>query len=147
MQAAKLKIFVVFLLYLITLTGCKPDIIDVTNIQIQRKGIQIDMQIKNPNFFAITLSDIVMDLYIDNFEFEDVEYTPQIKLKPFSKKYYPVLIDIKPLEHPMESSGALMSLLTQDSTEVKMNGLVTVKTFLGKKRIKFEETIYIKYKK
>lgn len=145
MQKAKLKILFIF--SLLFLFGCKPDIIDITNIQIERQGVKIDILINNPNIFAITLSNIKMDLYIDNYKFKDLIYEPKIRLKPLSKKYYPLTVDIKPLEHPYQSTGAMMSLLTQDSTLLQMRGTVLVKSLFFKKRVKFSEKIYIKYNK
>ncbi len=144
MQKAKLKILFIF--SLLFLFGCKPDIIDINNIQIERQGVKIDILIHNPNIVPITLSNIKMDLYIDNYKFKDLMYEPKIKLQPLSKKYYPLTVDIKPLKHPYESTGALMSLITQDSTLLQMRGTVLVKSLLFKKRVKFSEKIYIKYK-
>ncbi len=146
MRVAKLKILLI-IAPVFFIAGCKPDIIDISNIKIEREGVNLNIMIKNPNIIPLTLSDIKMDLFIDNYRFKNLIYKPRIILKPLSTKYYPVVVDIKPLEHPYASTGAFMSLITQDSTKITMQGSVLVKSLIFKKRIKFTENIYIKYKK
>ncbi len=146
MRRAKLKILII-LAPIFLIAGCRPDIIDISNIKIERKGVNLDIMIKNPNIVPLTLSDIKMDLFIDGYKFKDLIYKPKIRLKPLSQEYYPVIVDIKPLKHPYASTGAFMSLITQDSTQIIIQGSVLVKSFLFKKRINFSENIYIKYKK
>ena len=143
----KTKLIILFIFGLLFLFGCKPDIIDIKNIQLDGKDVKIEILINNPNVFTITLSNIKMDLFIDNYRFKDLLYKPEIKLKPFSKKYYPMTVNIEPLKHPYASTGALMSLITQDSTLLQMRGTVLVKSLFFKKRIKFSEKIYIKFNK
>ncbi len=146
MRSAKLKILII-LTPLFLLVGCRPDIIDISNIKIERQGVNLDIMIKNPNIIPLTLSDIKMDLFIDGYRFQNLIYKPKITLTPLSKKYYPVVVDIKPLEHPYASTGAFMSLITQDSTKLILQGSVLVRSFIFKKRVNFSENIYIKYKK
>ncbi len=146
MQSTKVKIFfttVVVLLFF----GCKPQIVDVANIRVERQGIKIDLKIHNPNFFWVTLSDIKMNVSLDKYTFHNIVYKPKIRLAPFSEKYYPVVVDVKPMEHLATSMGAFYSLITQDSTKLTMDGTVLLKFFLGQKRVHFEKQIYIKYKK
>ncbi len=148
MQHAKIKIFILFLITLsLSFYSCQPEIKRVENIKIANDGIHMDMQINNPYPFTVKLSNFHMSLLIDNYEFPDVIYQNELVLKPFSKKFYPVIIDVKPLQHPLESSGALMSMITQDSTLVVIEGSSLVKTFLLKKRFNFKDSIYIKYNK
>ncbi len=148
MVEAKIKKFTVFFLALIFLSSCqKVEIEKIENVRIGSGGIAIDMEIKNPYPVTIKLSQIHMDLTVDQFRFNDVIYNPEIVLKPHSDLTYSVIVDIKPFKNLHSSTGAFMAMVSQDSTRLIIDGDVMAKILFFRKRVPFYKELYFKYNK
>ncbi len=148
MAVAKIKKITVFFLALILLSSCqKVDIEKIKNVRIGSGGIAIDMEIKNPYPLTIKLSQIHMDLTVDQFRFKDVIYNPEIVLKPHSDLTYSVIVDIKPFKNLRSSTGAFMAMVSQDSTRLIIDGDVMAKILFFRKRVPFYKELYFKYNK
>ncbi len=140
------KIWFFFLLVLAS--SCHSvDLESVNNVKITRQGIELDLLIKNPYPVTITLSDFYMNIKVDRFGFNDIEYKPEIRLKPFSEKYYTVNVDIHPLRNFQSSTGAFLAMVGQDSTKLTMDGRAKVKILFLHTKANFHKELYFKYGK
>ncbi len=144
---SKIKIFSIFLV-LILFTSCHSvELEKVENVRLTRQGIKLDLEIKNPFPLAVTLSDFKMNVTVDRFNFSDVVYEPQIKLKPFSEKYYTVNVDMHPFQDLRSSTGAFLAMVSQDSTKLTLDGKTKVKILFLHSNVKFHKELYFKYRK
>ena len=119
----------------------------VDNIRVTHQGIVLDLMISNPYPLTITLSRFAMDVSVDRYKFNDIVYEPEIKLKPFSKKYYTVTVDLHPLEHIRTSTGALLAMLSQDSTKLILEGRTRAKILFLHTNVNFHKELYFKYRR
>jgi len=139
----KVRIFLIFILFLFSCNTV--DLEKAEDIKITNKGIKLNLTIKNPYPFAITLYDLNMDITIDNYKFNNIEYTSNIRLKSFSKEKYPIIVDLHPMENFKSSAGALFSMLIKDSTKVYIQGSSRMKVLFLDLNVKFNKDLYIKY--
>ncbi len=139
-------------LLVFTLSGClqykEVKVVDVGKIgvkEISMKGIkvEVEMQIKNPNKYDISIVDSDLDLYLKGNKMGEAKIQEKVTLPKKSNKIHRFTIQTNVKDLLSGALPVLLSLLTENSIELQVKGDIKAKAKgIGKKfPVDFKEKV------
>jgi len=152
-MATNIKILGLIILF-VSLTGCleykEVEVVEVGDVGIKNislKGIEVEvaMQIKNPNKYAISIVDSDLTLSADGNKVGEAKVKEKITLPKKSNKVYRFTIKTSVDDIVNSALPVLMSLMSKDNIELGVKGDIKAKAKgIGKRfPVDFKERVKI----
>lgn len=131
----RFKICSLLILTSILLSSCYKsiEIGDIEGVKISNKSnnvfvISVKVQIKNPNFYKVSLIDFSGEIGVNDYNLGKVKFTDEIIIKANSEDIIEIPLEIE-IENIFTCGAVLLSTLGSKKVELDIKGNLTVKTF------------------
>ena len=120
------------------LSGCKkpeaPEFKTISNVEVVLMGIDKamlkgDALFYNPNKSSILISDVEIDVFLDEVKVAGIDKTYDITVKGMSEFSVPLEIQVHLKDLKMDSLGAILDLFTKRERQLRYLGKVRVKAY------------------
>ena len=141
----KLYIIAVVISLVFTISSCGSNVeigelqgVEINKLGLKKININVRLPIDNKSFYKIHITDINVDVSLDDKYFGRLTSTDTILLKSRAKEVHTINLDVT-VRNLILKSVKLIGLLKEGKTKVKMIGTVTAQTFFTKKTIYIDE--------
>jgi len=147
----KVKYFLFFFIISVFFTSCSVKDVEVGKIEgvsikdLTKDHISLELMIpiKNNNDFAFTVSDIKMELTLNNVALGQVKKCSKLKIPANSNEVQPFDIDIK-FSKLTDNPMALLSSVLMNRVNIKANGFIKVRKCIFTKKYDIDENQSVK---
>jgi LEA14-like dessication related protein len=146
-----MKYFILFILVSVLFTSCNIKEVEVGKIEgvsikdLTKDHISLELMIpiKNNNNFAFTVSDVKMELSLNNVALGQVKKCSKLKIPANSNEVQSFDIDIK-FSKLTDNPLALISSVIKNRIDLKANGFIKVRKCLFTKKFDIDENQSVK---
>ncbi len=143
-------VFFIFLIIILT-SSCKIKEVEISklsnfrlvNIGENKANIEFTVPVKNQNSFGFTISDINLDITLNNNKIGKVKRVNKIKIPAKSNQSYIVTMEIE-IDKTVSSIPSLVASLMVNRIGIKTKGYVKVKKFIFSKKFSIDQHETIK---
>src|SRR6056297_227563 len=142
MKLLKMTYLAVFLgTFILFNTGCKPfesltvqepETVEIESATISNMSLIIQLPIHNPNFYPIKVKKLVGTLYINKNAVGKIANKETFKIPANSDKLHKLEVDVD-YSDIFDSGFSLNRILRNKNLQLKLDGKLTVRSFLMKK--------------
>jgi len=120
--------------------------IKIENIKMSRFDLKITLPVENKFFIPITISGVDMDFAINGANAGTIKLNENIELQANTKKdiVFPVSIG---MEDVLNNFMSIIKSISMDKAEIKLSGVIKVKTFFMTKNFPIENLDNVELKK
>ncbi len=145
------KYFILSCAVLISLTSCKIKEVEVgkfegmkfKNIEDKKATIELYVPIKNNNSFGFTISNINMNLALNDKNIGKINKVSKLHIPAKSSQTYPIDIEIN-MEQTAGNIGSLALGVLKNRINVKAEGVIKVRKFIFVKKIPIHQNETVK---
>ena len=144
-----LKLFTLIFLT-VFLTSCiksveigKIEKVKVNKISMTGINLEIQIPIKNPNFFDLKLKEVDINLTVNDIELGTIENVSKVVIPAKSDEIITFPIDLK-LDNVLSGAIALIAGLSKKNANIKLDGTIKAKALFFTKTIKINKDQKVK---
>jgi len=117
--------------------------INLKDLTKEHISLELMVPIKNNNNFAFTISDVNLDLSLNNTALGKVKKCTKLKIPANSSAVQPFSFDIK-FSKLVDNPISLISSVIKNKVDLKANGYIKVKRFIFTKKYNIDENQAVK---
>ena len=116
----------------------EPQEVRIQSATITKMNLTVQLPIHNPNFYPIRVKKLQAVAYINQNAVGDITNTETLKIPGNSDKVQSLQLEVD-YSDIFDSGFSLRKILRNKNLQLKLDGEITVKSFLMKKKIQFEK--------
>lgn len=110
----------------------------LVNIGENKANIEFSVPVKNTNSFGFTISDINLNLSLNDKEIGTVKKNNKIRIPAKSNQSYPVILEIQ-IDKAVGNISTLVASMMKNKMGIKTKGYVKVRKFIISKKIPVDQ--------
>lgn len=112
--------------------------IEVSKLSLTSAILNLYLKIDNPNIFKIRITDIDLDVMIENEHIGSIQETEDIELQANSEQVVIVKLNVS-FSNVISKAFRIVKLLSRQDANIKLTGTIQTKSFIITKTIHIEE--------
>lgn len=116
--------------------------IEVSKLSVSSAKLNLHLKIDNPNFVKIKITNIDLDVLIENEHIGSIQETEEIELQANSEQIVIVKLNVS-FTNVISKAFRIVKLLSRSDANIKLTGTIKTKSFIITKTIHIDEEDFV----